>query len=624
MEPAALSGFKLPELKGIEGVTVQPKPETLDFPADLELDKFIDEEFYPGISKNTIYTDLGAAELYTKNAVAKRVTKDRNMKHYFSPDNIGKTVDELAQEQEGLEQGNRFMEQVDWIFANGMDLDELEDDFFQKEVEDLNALAMSKPERAPKPPIEMPSEIMLALGGVFELFAPPGQQFRALSVPFGYMVAKNPREMQEAEQLYQERLRDWAGRLGLKQDQVKMIADRQTKEYEVKQKHLAEVMTTRYGVIKDSNDLQLAYDRMKHDTNLAVYKADSESFASMKKEAFSLMSTGKSPDLRALGAAMLGSLTGLDIPVQMSYTPEELKTLAEQSGLGLDNALKQGTLGPKIAEANLGAQKAAIELQFLPEQLRAGLQQTFSVTNLNSVRAATESGRLSLDYLKFEESKTNAKSVSDLLKGTFDGLDTVYTAIKKDQSAIGEKMATRRAEVLKEVKLVKYGMFGDRAAVDKHNKRLEEEALAKDGLYQEFKRQNDGYISDLAEIDSRRQAAGAMTISSIRPSAIAPVTTSLAKVKTDTAYMDILARALDEGKITPLEAARAIQIARPPSGNAEGIQRQILNRFAIETLKDPGIASQYVDAILKEMGGVSGEVGLGSGPFPPPDVRGDE
>jgi hypothetical protein len=651
MEPKVTEGFKLPKLKGIEGITPEEPAKTLGLSADLDTEKFIEEEFYPGVSKNTIYSDLGPAELYTKNAVAQKITRDRNIKHYFSPDNIGKTVDELADEQETLETDNRFMRQLDFVFANGLDIDDLDDAFFQKEVEELNALSLAKPERPPKPPLEMPSEIMLGLGGVFELFASPGQQFRALSVPFGYMIAKNSREMQESDQLYQERLRDWGARLGLKEKQVQMIADRQVKEMEIKQKNFADMIKTRYGMVKDQNELQLAYDKMKHDTNLAVFKADADSVLKMKEEAFGLMSAGKAPELRALGAAMLGSLTGFEIPVQMSYTPDELKTLAEQAGIGLDNALKTATFGSKVATAQSEAQQKAIEVAFLPEQLRAGLQQTLSVTNLNSVSAAVKVGQLNLDWQKFEFEKANgaggAKDLGTILKGAFEGLDTTYNVVSKNQASVKEKMDARRREVLKDVSFENAGPLGifGKETKERNEQRIEE-LLAADDEYQGLKRQYDSFTNDLNQIGLRKEVARQMTPSSIRAGFVNNIEKQLAKAKTATAYQDtvrsILKQSSDmkaelrelevKGKltdtkrrqieakygfkdVTPLEVIKAIQNKPPVGMDGLALQRQILSGFANMALKDPGTAEQYVDAILREMGGVTGEVGLGSGPF---------
>lgn len=580
--------------------------------------KVVEGEFPDfGVNKPSVYTDLKGWEIYTKDAIAEKMRRDNNSKFYFSADNLGKTTSELQQEEDTLRQDTGFMERLDWLFSNGVFLDEMPDNYFTRTQQDLDATLAAMPVRPEVPHLEKPSQLAMAIGGALSLLAPPGQQFRALMVPASYMMQKNATEIQRADQAYNDRLREWGTRYGLKREQAKMIADREQAEYQARAANLNKVMELRYGAIEKSEDFAVARQKMAADLQGILLKANAEERQTIIKEGFNLMANGNSPMMRLLGQTVMQSATGLDLPMKAEMTPDEMYKLAQTAGLNLDNEFKDSSFQFRLQQEAAKGSILTTEAQYKPRELEAGIGKILAATNLDSVQAMVAEGRLELDgqKLAFEMAGGTAGGIAGTLKGAFDDLDKSYNAVNARLTEVTSKVEARKAEVLKNVPRPNDWWGLNKAGAEAQRKQWEAEALAKDAVYVQLKNEADKLQSDLGQLGERKRYAQIMSPSAIRPQMVDSAATELRKTRSSEQFLGTVARLLNDEKVTPLEMVKAIQSV--PMGGVDGKQlsRQIINSMAVDALQDPGLAQKYTDQVMRELG-IEGGAGLGPGPFP--------
>jgi hypothetical protein len=622
-EPAVFKGVETESV-----ASVDPAVLAFDFDFDSDIDRLMEEEFFNGDTQ-TVYTDLHPTDLYTKDQIAEQVRRDKSFKFYFSPENIGKTAKELYDEEQAKIEENNYQSKFNFLFDGGYDLDDMDDSFFKKSMEDLETMAKSFPQREKPAPLERPNEIQLALAGLFELAAAPGQQFRALAIPFEYALAKNARKLKEADERYHDRLREWQVRFGIKKDQAETILKRTIGEYEVKQRHLQSQMETRYGAMKAEGEWEAARQKMLGDAQKILAESDAKERQIMLDQGYELMKNGKTPHLRLLGQSVVEIMTGLELPANVDYTPEELKQLADAQGKEISNVFDKETLEARVQKSKAEGLSAAYDAAFKPQMLSAELQRILSVANLNSVNAQVQAGNMQLDWAKFwddSQSGGKVKSVSEALGGAVSGLDEARQKLGKEATDLLGKMNSREAEVMENIEVVKpgWGPFGpSREEAAKLNAERRKEALASDPVYQQMKKRYTELQSDIASVADREQMVRGLSPSTVNATRVQALNQKLGKAKTSKAYEDMLGKALNGGEVTVLEAVLAIKAGGPDFVDAEGIQRRLLTRLAQNTFKDAGAANEYVEAIMREVvGGGSVETQnpffpqVGSSPMP--------
>ncbi len=651
LQPAKTPEFEMPGGGGqpepIVAPTEVPAEDSANLDFDIDFGKVIDDNFFDGM-KPSIYTDLDPVDLYIKDQAAMKAKKDQNFATYFSRDNLHKTTQELYGEEQNREESANFLDKVNWMFDNEYELGDMDNAYFQGTIDDMDKFVQSMPVRPERPQLEMPSDLMMGISGFLGLVLPPGQGSRAMALPFQYMLHKNAKQTQEGDQRYEDRLKEWQVKFGIKREQAKMIADRQIGRYEARQKDIEAKMKLRYGAIEKAEDFNLTREKMRQDLNIVLFNADAAEKKSMLDNAFSLVSGGKSPELRMLGQEFISIMTGIQMDPMKTYTPAELVDIARSQGIRLENQFNSATLPARIEGTKAAEGQKIFDLQNAPAKLAADLADKYSMIQNRTVQALIAQDKLKLDYAKFAEEIKNGAKEADLgkiLAGVGSDLQKAQSGVMKEQTDVmtlkNAREAKVKAELEKKGEFKKPGIFGWAAKeVEAHNKQVLKEALIADPEYSQLDTRYKQIETDLADINSQRTGMKYLSPESARTTKVNEIQKALAGAKTPAAYMSQLQsftspesvyQGWAEDKLaarrsSTFEVLLAIdRVPIPGGGDREQLKRSLLSKFAMTVLNDPGLTQSYVDAMMKQMSGESQAVGggaLGAAPFMSPSFKG--